>query len=137
MENTLTSFDIHKIMVRAYQDSNVTAVLFEMIYDYFNNTSGIAKTKYDDVEKSIEIVTKVKCDNIKTINDLRQIHASFVLNTLREPTLQYLLSADENYKKTKDISDYDILYMACPTATILNITPTNVEGSVFKINLIN
>ena len=133
----VTSFDLHKIMIRAYQDSNVTAALVELIYDYFNNTAGVGKIKYDDAYKFIEINTKKSCDPVKVINDIRQIHASFVVSTVRASELEYLLSKDSNFAVIKNMSDADLFYMAAPTVTILNITPANSDGSVFRINLIN
>lgn len=133
----MTSFDLHKIMIRAYQDSNVTSALVELIYDYFNNTAGIAKIKYDDIYKFIEVNTNNICDPIKVANDIRQIHASFVVNTIRTTELEYLLSKDSNFETIKNMDDSDLMYMAAPTVTILNITPVNYNGSVFRINLIN
>lgn len=134
----ITSFDIHKLMVRAYQDSNVTTSFVDMVYDYFLNTFGVNKIKYDDNGKYIEVTTAKKADVIKVMNDLRQLYASFVVNVIRTVELEFLLSKDSKYEEIKKLDDSQIFYMASPTMTILNITPPqNNDNNVFRLNLIN
>ena len=134
----ITSFDIHKLMVRAYQDSNVTTSFVDMVYDYFLNTFGVSKIKYDDNGKYIEVTTAKKADVIKVMNDLRQLYASFVVNVIRTVELEFLLSKDSKYEEIKKLDDSQIFYMASPTMTILNITPPqNNDNNVFRLNLIN
>lgn len=134
----ITSFDIHKLMVRAYQDSNVTTSFVDMVYDYFLNTFGINKIKYDDNGKYIEVTTAKKADVIKVMNDLRQLYASFVVNVIRTVELEFLLSKDSKFEEIKKLDDSQIFYMASPTMTILNITPPqNNDNNVFRLNLIN
>ena len=41
--NNITLFDLQKIMVRAYQDSDITAAFVDMLYDYINQTTGVIK----------------------------------------------------------------------------------------------
>ena len=55
--NNITLFDLQKIMVRAYQDSDITAAFVDMLYDYINQTTGVIKFKYDDAGKYIDITT--------------------------------------------------------------------------------
>lgn len=134
----ITSFDIHKLMVRAYQDSNVTTSFVDMVYDYFLNTFGVNKIKYDDNGKYIEVTTAKKADVIKVMNDLRQLYASFVVNVIRTVELEFLLSKDSKFEEIKKLDDSQIFYMASPTMTILNITPPqNNDNNVFRLNLIN
>lgn len=134
----ITSFDIHKLMVRAYQDSNVTTSFVDMVYDYFLNTFGVNKIKYDDNGKYIEVTTAKKADVIKVMNDLRQLYASFVVNVIRTVELEFLLSRDSKFEEIKKLDDSQIFYMASPTMTILNITPPqNNDNNVFRLNLIN
>ena len=131
----ITSFDLQKLMVRAYQDPGVIAVFMEMLYDYLNNTSGAIKISYVDGNKYIDVTTN-KTDSLKFTAAIKDLYGKFVLTVINEPTLEFLLSKDSNYRSIKSLKDWDLFYCAAGAITVLDISNEN-EKSIFRINLIN
>ena len=120
--NKITSYDLQKLMVRAYQDANISASFVEMIYDYFNNTSGVKKIAYNDNLKFVDIIPKKETDKLKSLSDLKTLFGQFVINVLNVPTLEYLLSIDPNYYEIKNMQESDIFDMAVGMINILDIS---------------
>lgn len=134
--NKITSYDLQKIMVRAYQDPNITASFVEMIYDYFNNTNGVKKISYNDNLKYVDIIPKKKCDKLKVLSDLKTLFGQFVINVLNVPNLEFLLSVDPNYYVIKnEMVESDVFNIAVGMINILDLSTP--EDIIIRINLIN
>ena len=133
--NNITSFDLHKVMVRAFHDPNISASFIDMIYEYFNNTIGIKKITYDDDKKYIDIIPINNCDKLKTLSDLKSLFGSFVVNVLDVKELEYLLSVDPNYYIIKKMSPSDIFNIAVGMINILDLSTK--DETIIRINLIN
>lgn len=133
--SNITLFDLQKVMVRAYQDPNITTAFVDMLYDYLNNTSGVNKIKYDDVNKFIDITTS-KVDALIFTSKIKELYARFVINVLNTNSLEYLLSKDPNYASIKEMRESDIFNMAVGIVSVLDMS-TGTDNSIFRVNLIN
>lgn len=133
--SNITLFDLQKVMVRAYQDPNITASFFDMLYDFLNNTSGVIKIKYDDGGKFIDIITS-KVDPLIFTSKIKELYARFVINVLNANELEYLLSKDTNYFIIKNMRESDIFNMAVGIVSVLDMSTGN-DNSIFRVNLIN
>ena len=133
--NNITLFDLQKIMVRAYQDSDITAAFVDMLYDYINQTTGVIKFKYDDAGKYVDITTN-KVDTLIFTQYIKELYARFVINVLNTNTLEYLLSQDTNYSTIKKMRESDIFNMAVGIVSVLDIN-SGGPNSIFRIKLVN
>ena len=133
--NNITSFDLQKIMVRAYQCPDIPTALVDMIYDYFNRTCGVKKITYNDEKKFIDIIPGEGADKIRIIADLRNMYGSFVFNVLKIKEYEYVLSKESSYQITKNMADADLYYLAVGTSNILDLSIDN--DIVIRVNLIN
>lgn len=133
--NNITSFDLQKIMIRAYQCPDIPTALVDMIYDYFNQTHGIKKLIYNDEKKFIDIIPGEGADKIKTIADLRAMYGSFVFNVLHVREYEYLLSSDNNYQIIKNMPDSDVFNMCVGTSNILDLSTES--DIVIRVNMVN
>lgn len=138
MGNNITVYDLQKIMLTAFQDANVTGAFLELIYDYFNNTSGIAKTSLNDqtTTKYIDVVTKKKTDYLKATSAIKEIYGTFVLSVLNEKSLEYLLSRNNpDYYRVKACRDSDIFNIAVGLVTVMNLS--NDDNTILRIYMVN
>lgn len=139
MENKITVYDVQKVMLTAFQDPNIVASFMEMLYDYFNSTAGIAKTSLQDqaiTTKYIDIVTKKKVDSLKTISNIKDLYASFVINVINTKSLEFYLGRNNpEYTKIKCSREPDIHYCAAGAVSVLDLS--NETDSIFRIYLIN
>lgn len=133
--NNITLFDLQKIMVRAYQDSDITAAFVDMLYDYINQTTGVIKFKYDDAGKYVDITTN-KVDTLIFTQYIKELYARFVINVLNTNTLEHLLSQDPNYSTIKKMRESDIFNMAVGIVSVLDIN-SGGPNSIFRIKLVN
>ena len=134
--DNITVYDLRKIMLTAFQDSNISSAFFEMLYDYFNCTSGIKSTSLKDypTTKYIDITTKKKVDSLKTISAIKSLYAKFAINIINTKELEYVLSKIPEYSKAKINSEADVFYAANGAASISDIS-TDTD-SIFRIYLI-
>ncbi len=137
MGNSVSVYDLQKVMLTAFQDANVTGAFLEMIYDYFNSTSGIAKTSLNDqtTTKYIDVVTKKKVDYLKATSAIKELYGRFVINVLNERSLEYLLSRNPEYTKIKANREPDIFNIAVGLVTVMNLS--NEDNTILRIYLIN
>lgn len=133
--NNITLFDLQKVMVRAYQDSNITSAFFDMLYDFLNRTTGVIKIKYDDAGKYIDVTTN-RVDSLIFTQHIKELYAKFVINVLNTNSLEYLLSKDPNYNAIKKMRESDIFNMAVGIVSVLDIN-SGSENSIFRIKLVN
>ena len=133
----ITVYDLQKVMLVAFQDSNISGAFFEMLYDYFNRTSGIKSTSLKDhpTTKYIDIITKKKVNSLKTISAIKDLYAKFVINIINTKELEYVLSRVPEYSKIKINSEADTFYAAHGAISVMDIS-TELD-SIFRIYLIN
>ena len=130
-------FNLKRTLLYLYQDNLITTSLIDGLYDFIQSKGNITYFSFHDDEKSMIYKIKPNLQFVDLYYEIRNYFVNFVLNTLRNSSLQYLLQKDAFYVDyLSKIDDQSIVNIAQYCITILNISTDQNEITI-KINLLD
>lgn len=134
------NFSLHKALLYAYRANvNVTTVLTERLYEYFNSYSKITRFEFNDTGLYFEVTGNSTYPVSIMIGDIKNIFKSLVIELFTIPEYSLYLNYEGNYNNLRNLLQVDMNLFSIyaeKCITVLNLS-TSIDSFTLRINLHN